>query len=165
MEPHAPRLWPLGYLLTFSPFGVWLPGDDRGWHHRGDGPAHRAPSRALAGWCAVRLHGRAMFFDEAQRALVATTFRHVCAHRAWSLHALAVQADHVHVVITAPATADAVTQYLKRWATNALRAHGLPQDQRVWAARGNARALVTVQGMQRAIRYVLDHPSVADAPP
>ncbi len=157
MEHDPSRLWPLGYHLTFVPYGTWLPGDDRGWHRHGDGPAHRSPSRALAGWCAERMRARALFFDRAQRELIERSIRKSCHHRGWTIHALTVQAEHVHVVVTAAAEPDHVSAYLKQWATRLLRDEGgVPHEQPVWARHGNTRILLTVPRFQRAVRYVFD---------
>ncbi len=157
MEHDASRLWPLGYHLTFHPYGTWLPGDDRGWHRHGDGPAHRPPSRALWGWCAERMRARALFFDPARASLVARSIRESCAHREWTIHALSVHADHVHVVVTAAAEAEAVGTYLKKWATRLLRTEGgVSHDQPVWARHGSTRTLVTSRRFRSAVRYVLE---------
>ena len=38
MSTHAPLNAgdPLAYFLTLTTYGTWLPGDDRGWHRKGE---------------------------------------------------------------------------------------------------------------------------------
>jgi len=90
------------YLLTFRTYGTWLPGDPRGTVDRG----HRlrgtplAPPRARREAYAMSLmHQPPVILSRAQRAAVRDAIRDLCASREWVLHALAVQTNHVHVVV------------------------------------------------------------------
>ncbi len=153
----------MAHLLTFGTYGAWLPGDPRGWHRRGLSTS-LPPSRVLHARCVARLAHPAVAFDAAQidvvhRAIVAT-----CAHRGWPVHALVVERTHVHLVVSAPRAPEAIVQYLKAWATRALRERGDLPDQPIWAEHGSTRYLNSARSVEGAVRYVCDpHHTVSGA--
>ena len=146
---------PTTYHLTFHTYGTWLPGDDRGWHRRGDGATPRPPAPKLRAWCARRMTCEPLWLSEHQRQIVREAIHEHCAHRGFAVHSLAVQRAHVHVVVTATVAPEALMTSLKGWATRALRKDGLAAEQTVWAEHGSTRRLHTPERCARAIRY--DH--------
>lgn len=152
MTNDAPSKKPSDYHLTFHTYGTWLPGDDRGWHHRGDS-APRAPEPALHAWCAQRMIAPPLWLSERQRDVVRAAICEHCARRGFALHALTVQRGHVHVTVTATTTPEALMSSLKGWATRALRADGLAREQPVWAEHGSTRRLLSRERKEHAIRY------------
>ena len=154
---NAPRpTSPSRYHLTFHTYGTWLPGDDRGWHHRGDGETPRPPSPGLHRWCAAQMDHPALQFTPRQRDVVRGAFLEHCAHRGFPVASIAVQAEHVHLVVTATVPPEALMTSLKGWATRALRRDGLPREQTVWATHGSTRRLVTHRRFDNAVHYDLD---------
>src|SRR5947209_7213011 len=100
-EPGSiPMQDPLAYFLTWTSYGTWLPGDERGWV---DKPGQfRTPDkqRELA---ARRLMTETAFsLDLDQRLVVEATITDHCRIRGWHLHAVNARGQHVHVVVTAP---------------------------------------------------------------
>lgn len=59
---------PLAYFLTWTTYGSWLPGDDRGWAFKGRG--FRAPDAVLAEGAAQLMTEPECLLDDDQRALV-----------------------------------------------------------------------------------------------
>lgn len=147
--------FPLAFHLTFHPYGTWLAGDPRGWHRRGRERRHSGSRRLLA-------HGRrrlrhpVVTFDAAAREIVRAAIVETCAHRGWTIHALAVERAHVHVVLTARVAPERIVQQLKAWATRHLRRHGLLVGHpHPWAEHGSTRYLFEPDYFQYAIAYVL----------
>ena len=148
--------WPDDYHLTLRTYGTWLPGDDRGWRRHGDSGPARPPSPALRAWCERAMVAPPLYLTAQQRRVVEAAVRETCAHRGYTIHALAVQRSHVHVVVRATRAPEVVMADLKRWATRALRRDGLPRAQPVWAEHGSTRYLLSPQRRGRAERYAGD---------
>ena len=114
---------PLGFFLTWTTYGSWLPGDARGWTDTAG--AVRAPNHRLLSHAKALMHGEPLVLSQCQRQRVKETIQRHCEVRSWVLHALACQSQHVHVVLTATADSPAtVCQQLKAWTSRILREHG-----------------------------------------
>lgn len=149
-------LFPMGYFLAFHTFGTWLPGDDRAWNRRDGGPRSLPPSRPLRAKCFEKLNHAPVLFDGSQIEAVHRAIIETCAQASWPLHALVVETAHVHVVVSAPRAPEGVVQYLKAWATRALRRRGEYLARPVWSEHGSTRYLHTYASIEGAIEYVLD---------
>ena len=147
---------PLGYHLTFHPYGTWLPGDDRGWTARPGGPVLLDRYPPLAAYARERLVGPPVFFDDHQRSVITKTIVEVCSHRGWLLHALVVHPDHIHVVVTADVPPEWAMNALKCWSTRRLRESGAIEAlPKIWARHGSTRHLDDERRVGVAIEYVV----------
>ena len=92
---------------------------------------------------------------ESQRKVVDDALRAVCAEKAWTLHAINVRTNHVHVVVSTDASPERTQLALKAGATRVLRERGLmPADDVVWARGGSQRRLPTESALWGAVDYV-----------
>ncbi len=156
----APRSRPLAYFLTFHPYGTWLPGDERGWHHRGRSE-RLPPAPALAAHCAKHLRYPVVTLTPDWREIVRSAINETCSYRGGLVLALVVERTHVHIVVVAPVAPERVLRDLKAWATRRLRRHGhLLDHPHPWAEHGSTGYLFEERNVQAAIDYVLDdhHP-------
>ncbi len=148
---------PLAYLITFHPYGTWLPGDRRGWSRRGDDGQRLAFWPALAARSTRRLRYPIVTLSSEAREIVRAAIVETCAHRVWPLHALVVERTHVHAVISASTRPEKMMQDLKSWTTRHLRARGhLVEHPHPWAEHGSTEYLFTPKNVLGAIEYVLD---------
>jgi len=110
---------PLAYFLTWTTYGTWLPGDERGWYdyHQGLQLAD------LQCWfeAAERMTDEAVRLDASQRAVVEATITRHCQIRGWKLHAVNARSNHVHVVLTSEKHPDDVREQFKAWCTRQLK--------------------------------------------
>jgi REP element-mobilizing transposase RayT len=146
---------PLAYLLTWTCYGTWLPGDARGWV---DGVTHEAcPSAAPEREQQARqlMVEEAVTLNEAERELVAATIRDHCKVRGWSLHAVNVRTNHVHVVVGLSAAPDKALRELKAWSTRRLKGAS-PGRERWWTEGGSKRYLWKEESVAAAIAYVVE---------
>jgi REP element-mobilizing transposase RayT len=110
----------IAYFSTWTTYGTWLPGDDRGWFRRGRG--WQEPNRLRAFEAALRMTEDAITLDTDQRRLVETVIADHCAIRGWILHAVNCRSNHVHVVVTAAERAIEVPrEQFKSWCTRRLK--------------------------------------------
>jgi len=150
---------PLAYYLTWSCYGTWLPGDERGWvekpgEFREPDPNREAAARAFMTESALTL-------DNEQRVIVEQTITEHCRIRGWTLHAVNCRTRHVHVVVTAPGRQpDVVMDQLKAWCTRRLkdrdRGGGIAVRSNWWTQGGSKRWINNPTSLDEAIYYVLE---------
>src|SRR5947208_1900361 len=97
------RTQPLAYLLTFRCYGTWLHGEERGSvdrrrYHRYGTPDMPANKRILSDERRT-LKSEPLLLNKPQRETVQAAIREVCESRRYSLHAISVRTNHVHVVV------------------------------------------------------------------
>lgn len=109
---------PLAYFITFSTYGTWLHGDDRGSVDRQNN-GYRTPFLPRNG---VRqsaeqslLRETPFVMGDPERAIVDAAIRGVCTHRNWPLHIVNVRTNHVHLVVTASHAPERVMNDFKVW--------------------------------------------------
>src|SRR5262249_25608994 len=152
---------PMHYHIIWTTYGTWLPGDERGWMHKGD-PAVQPPNPELERACRARMSEAMVLLDATQQHVVATTIEAHCRHRGWTLLALAVKSNHVHVLVQADRAGDDVRDQLKAWCSRRLSdAAGLAQSQtktggrRHWFTEGAyVRRIESEEYLREAIAYV-----------
>src|SRR6516162_6013760 len=97
---EVPMQEPLAYFLTWTTYGSWLPGDERGWVAK---PGEFLPPDAHIEQVSRSLMTETpLILDSTQRELVERTIADHGRHRGCHLHAVACRTNHVHVVVTAP---------------------------------------------------------------
>ncbi|MFG0283127.1 MAG: transposase [Phycisphaerales bacterium JB039] len=98
------------------------------------------------------------FLTRRRARLVERAIRDHCLHRGWTLRAINVRSNHVHVVVLgADLAPEPIMKQLKDWATRRLReAEYVPGQGRVWTAHGSTRYLFTVESVEMAADYVIN---------
>ena len=170
-EPPMPD--PLAYFLTWTTYGSWLPGDERGWVKRGKGYQLADPVVHSA---AIRLMKEpACFLEERQQELVEATIRDHCDIRKWQLHAVNARSNHVHVVVTSTREPDDVRDQFKAWCTRKLKeqqratitarraSEGTDSSnpaivirENWWTEKGSQRYILDEESLEAVIIYVLE---------
>ena len=88
------------------------------------------------------------------RDAVEKTIREVCALKKWSVRALAVRSNHVHVLVQAgDISAGEVMRILKAYATRMLN-QVKGRRNRWWTRGGSKRRIKTEESLHAAIGYV-----------
>lgn len=147
---------PLAYFITWSTYGSWLPGDERGWVKKGESGVQAGDEQRRAD-ALSRMKETPVSLTVAQRAAVEATIRRHCEIRKWTLHAVNARAQHVHVVVTADRDPDTVREQLKAWCTRKLNElnRGLRREN-WWTEGGSARWVNDAQHLLDVIAYVLE---------
>lgn len=151
---------PLAFLITWTTYGSWLPGDARGWVNRRE-PGIQPPDASRERFAISALATDVVQLNEKQRQIVDATIRRHCQLRDWPLHALSVQATHVHVVVSADVAPEKVLEQFKAWCTRRLNeaeaAGADPTGQHKWWTRhGSTKWIKDEAYLNNAIRYVLE---------
>jgi hypothetical protein len=157
MSTHSPfnASEPLAYFLTWTTYGTWLPGDDRGWRRKGE-PQVQPANPFLVEMARARMTEQEFTLSHEHRRLVEQTIRRHCERRHWTLHAVNARTNHVHVVVTAvgyhPKT---VRDQFKAWCTRALKEAGGARSQ-FWTEGGRCDWINVEAGLESVVTYVLD---------
>jgi len=110
---------PLTVFSTWTTYGTWLQGDERGWFKRSRGLQSADALRTLE--ATLRMTDDAATLDGVQRSIVEATIAAHCVFRGWTLHAVNCRSNHVHVVVTAPDRAREVPrEQFKAWCSRKL---------------------------------------------
>ena len=152
----------LAYFITWTCYGTFLPGDDRGWTkwHKGD----QIPQPLLEDWCGDQMSETAVLLDPKQREIVNQVVRDHCGIRGWTLHAVNCRSNHCHVVVTAiNYDGEQVRDQFKSWAKRRLKDHQRHHDsvrgelrERWWTRKGSIRKLFDDESVEAAIIYTLE---------
>ncbi len=181
-ENEAPMPEPIAYFLTWTTYGTWLPGDDRGWVEYGHG--WHPPDMARELEARARMNEDACRLDGEQRVVVECQIAETCNLRGWELHAVNCRSNHVHVVVTATQAPRVFRNQLKAWCTRRLKEleiervrlrhqpgsrMGAETDastltkvvneclrEEWWAERGSQRFINDLESLEAAILYVRD---------
>jgi REP element-mobilizing transposase RayT len=144
------------YFLTWTTYGTWLRGDERGWNRDFErGPGEEDPDPVLHADDQKRLKHPPTVLSDVMRRVVDQTIVEVAKHRGWRIGALSVRTNHVHVVVEAEASPEKVMNDFKSWSTRRLREAGLAEPEQVnWTKHGSTKYLNTDAGVRAAIDYV-----------
>ncbi len=150
---------PLAYFITFSCYGSWLHGDDRGSvdpEHNEFGRPFLLPDPIKR---EVEEQNRTQpeyILDAERRAIVLATVQEVTNYRKWTLLAVHVRSNHVHLVVSAKPPPERVMNDIKSYASRALNRAGLDTPNRIrWTRHGSTRYLWKPEDVRAAVEYVV----------
>jgi len=172
------------WLLSNTTYGTWLPGSPRGLvtsvrDRRADDvvtPArieHDLPAEpwedpipGLYRSAAERMTGPPIHLRLEQAAALLAQFQETAAHRGWTLHAVAIMHNHVHLVVEVPDDPDPtkILADFKAYGSRRLNTmYGVPASKTWWTTNGSKRKLQDAAAIRDGIHYVLHkqpHPLV-----
>lgn len=151
---------PLAYFISFRTYGSWLHGDERrsvDRTHNQFGTPMLARSDGRAEFESKELKHDPVSLSPAARAIVESAIHGVCEHRGWTVHAINVRTNHVHVVVSASGPPEPAMNAFKSWATRRLRESALVgPDTRVWSRHGSTVYLFREDKVAEQVKYVTE---------
>ena len=145
----------IAYFITWTAYGTWLAGDERGWHRWGEGDV-QPPSELFVEMAAAEMKETAFTLSLDEREIVEQTISRHCEIRSWKLHTVNARSNHVHVVVTALGYhAKTVRDQFKAWCTRHLKPSN-PGRERLWTEGGSCRWINHEDDLELAIVYVID---------
>jgi REP element-mobilizing transposase RayT len=147
---------PLAFLITWTVYGTYLQGDERGWRRRRKGD--QTPQPQLAQWRRERLQYPVLLLSREQRLVVEQECQRHCEHRGWRLWEVNARSNHVHAVVSAPGYAGGVVRdQLKANCTRGLREQWTEFcDRQVWTVGGDWDCINSEDELESACVYVRD---------
>jgi REP element-mobilizing transposase RayT len=145
---------PLAFFFTISNYGVWLPGDSRGWIEYRNGWQLPDPIRELE--AKARMTETSVILNETSRNLVEAQIAETCDFRNWILQAANCRSNHMHFVISTHKVAPKIIRStVKAWCTRRLKESIDSLRENWWAERGSIRWVFTEDSLERVILDVL----------
>ncbi len=159
------------WLLTWTTYGTWLPGDERGFvsevnDGKGGRVIHNLPGTPYdAGWDRLafdsreRLACQPIYLVSEQAEVAFSQFQETTEYRGWQLVAVGIMANHVHVVVGVPGDPkpEDILRDFKSYASRALnREFGRPASGTWWTESGSKRKLKDEAAILGAAAYVRD---------
>ena len=154
-------MYPLAYHLTWTTYGTWLPGDARGWVQSGV-PGVQPPDMERERRAREGMSESAVVLTPEQRALVAETVHEHARIRGWTVHAVNVRTNHVHVVVSCACPGPKARDEFKLWTSRRLSDQaGLttPVARKAgrrhwWTEGGDVRGIDDERYLENAAEYV-----------
>ena len=147
---------PIAWFITWTVYGTFLQGDERGWRKRKKG--NQMPQPRLAEWHEERLNYQIILLNMEQRTALKTEIERLSIFRGWNLWVHDVRTNHAHVVVTAVGfPGSKVRDQMKANCTRVLRERWLQfRDRAVWTKGGDWQSINSESDLEQAILYVRD---------
>jgi REP element-mobilizing transposase RayT len=151
--------FPLAYFITWTTYGTWLTGDERGWCKRGS-RVIEPPDAALREAECLALTEEPVFLSQAQRNLVDAVIVKHCEIRQWILHTRNVRTNHIHIVVSAALDGKEVRAQLKAWSSRRLSEQAGLKSKcdngacRWFSERGDIEWVEDEEHLENVTRYV-----------
>jgi REP element-mobilizing transposase RayT len=159
---------PRAYLLTWTTYGSWLPGDARGSvtsvrdqsgpreRHNEFGTPYDPAMPGLKRAAEEALRGPPVSLDAAQAQCLLTQVQETARVRGWRLLAVAIMRTHVHLVVNAGETdPEVLLRDFKSYGSRSLNATWRkPKSDTWWTESGSRRRLTDENAVRAAVGYV-----------
>ena len=158
--------------LTWTTYGQWLPGDDRGSVTRirveGENQrieedqfgTQRTPAIPGLNKAAQRAStGDPVLLTQRHAEQLLLQFQETCDYRMWLLVTTAIMANHTHALIGVPGDPDpeVILRDLKSWGSRRLnKLFGKPQSGTWWTESGSRRKKGDIAAILNTIVYISD---------
>jgi REP element-mobilizing transposase RayT len=164
---------PFALLITWTCYGTWLPGDERGHVSNtlvpegGFQPKQNVPGTACTADDAfTREHARQL--QKGETVHLSTTLARVAAEelvkaareRGWRILRGAVMHNHIHVLVTDCPDDGPVVRRILKGCSQAALSRFVGQSQRWWTAGGSDRYKHGASAVEAADRYVANQPGM-----
>ena len=157
------------WLLTWTCYGNWLPGDRRGFvgnireadgvqvSHDIPGTPYDQALPLLEKWVRERMTGDPIALGRSEADAMIAQYRDTTRIRKWSLEAASVMFNHTHLVVGVAGDPDPqqILETFKSWATRAVKKlRPVPPNGTFWTAKGSKRKLPDESAVRAAVIYV-----------
>ncbi|MBI1831267.1 MAG: transposase [Planctomycetes bacterium] len=158
------------WLMTWTCYGTWLPGDARGFvgnireadashvSHNIPGTPVDADMPGLKAYVLQHMRGEPVSLDKEDAETLIVQYQETARIRGWVLHAASVMFNHTHVLLGVPGDPEpqSILETLKSWATRALKKRcEIPANGTFWTSKGSKRKLANDEAIAAGVIYVV----------
>ncbi len=162
------------WFLTWTTYGTWLPGDERGFvgvapnefgrmvEHNQPGTPLAAPRPALRRSAEARMNSEPVVFHIDHAEALLSQFQETTTYRHWLLVAAGIMHTHLHALIGVPGDPDPdkILGDLKAYGSRRLnRTWTCPGDDTWWTTGGSKRKLSDAPSVEAAVNYIRHQPN------
>lgn len=148
-------LYPMGYFISWGTYGTRLTGGSKPfvdrWNNEYGTPLPQADEKREEA-ARDRMNQSPVKLTREQRMEVEQAIRDVAERYCWTIHVIAIQSNHNHVVITAVRAGDELRDALKAVASRALNKKFGKRTW--WAEGGSSRYLWERSYFENSVDYV-----------
>lgn len=151
--------YPIAYHITFTTYGSWLHGDERGSVDKGHnqyGSAFVSPNSGLHKKEQTSLKNPSVILDKNIREVVLKAVLEVCGLRSWVAHAIHVRSNHIHIVVSGDEEPERMMRDFKAYATRAIKKNSSSKAviKKYWSRHGSTKYLWTKENLVSTVEYV-----------
>ncbi len=156
----------LAYFITFSTYGTWLHGTDKGLGsvdaaHNEYGTPFIEPDMERFERERSSMTQPPYVMDAPRRKVVRDAIVNICREKEWLLLALHVRSNHVHVVVCADREPGRLMSDLKARASRDLNRAGFDAaDRKRWTRHGSTLHLFESALVEEKVQYTIDKQGV-----
>ena len=146
---------PFSVHITFGAYGTRLHGDERPTvHHRRNqfGRPFEAANPSMVAHIGKSMNHEPVLLTRSQRLLIEQSMADICSRGGWTLHEVACQEDHVHLLVTIESEAKKVRKWIKTWLTQLLNEK--EESRQWWAKGGSCKHVFDEQYFEAVCRYI-----------
>ncbi len=145
---------PIASFITFTTFGTWLHGDQRGSVIKiKETTKLIEPNLNFQNHQLSKMKLEPVIFDNKQRKIVRDAIVEHCEFKKWQLYALHVRSNHVHILLKADK--DDLIADIKSWATRKLKQAGYHKP-KFWSRGGSLKHILNEEKMREKIDYIIN---------
>jgi len=138
--------YPIAYHITFTTYGSWLHGDERGSinkDHNQYGSDFLSPNSGLHKKEQTSLKNPPVVLYKNVREVVLKAILRVCHHRNWIAHAIHVRSNHIHIVVSGEDKPEKMMADFKSYATRAIKknSNNPTTIRKYWSRHGSTKYL------------------------
>ena len=145
----------MAYLITWTTYGTWLPGDQRGWVDRRKYGVQNGEEK-LEKYARNIMQENSVVLNREERKETKEAIETTCNYKEWRIHALGVQSNHIHVVISTNGENPLqIRKTLKGYSTRTLKKIARFSERKFfWTKGGDIKRLNSKTAVNAAIDYV-----------
>ena len=162
------------WFLTWSTYGTWLPGDERGFvgvapdesgrlvNHNRFGTPPASPNERLRESAERSLKSPPIVLTLAQANALFEQFQETTRVRGWLLIAVGIMRTHPHVVVGVPGDPDPekILGDFKAYGSRCLnRGWAKPPSDTWWTTGGSKRKLADERAVETVVHYIRQQPN------
>ena|SRR6516165_7685886 len=162
------------WLLTWTTYGTWLPGDERGFvspvrtgsgperRHNQPGTPYDADMPGLQEAARRQLKCAPIYLGAFHAARLLAQFQETARYRDWLLVAVAIMRSHVHLLVgvNGDPEPEEVLADFKSYGSRSLNRHWTkPASGTWWTQSGSKRKLPNEAAVRAAVEYVRNQPN------
>ena len=150
---------PIGYLITFTTYGSWLHGSNKGSvddEHCCWGRPFAEVNTGRQVFESQQMKNPVFLMDQSMRELALSTVIEICRKRNWELYAMHARSNHIHIVINSQEEAKKMMGDIKAWLSRRLRGSFSDLGKRkLWTHHGSTKYLWNENALLKAIKYTI----------
>jgi REP element-mobilizing transposase RayT len=162
------------WFLTWTTYGTWLPGDERGFvgtetdgagqtvTHNEFGTQPGKANKLLRHNAKQLMTGEPIILNLPQARTLFEQFQETACHRGWLLIAIGIMHTHLHLIVGVPGDPDPekILGDFKAYGSRCLnQGWGKPANETWWTTNGSKRKLDDDLAVETVVHYVRNQPN------